>query len=152
MIQYIWNVNCKFNIEWCYLICVGVWVVVIVIYFQKLIINITPNTTKSITMRLTRSQLTAIDQELLDFCLIEVPTFQHNFETLEAHVLTFALKRKFSTIIAVDKIDFENIVSNFLKQRFISPIFKRLWKIIILFSRRKLRCLPIVTKRSKHPL
>ena len=64
-------------------------------------------------MRLTRRQLTAIDQELLDFCLIEVPTFQHNFETLEAHVLTFALKRKFSTIIAVDKIDFENIVSNF---------------------------------------
>ena len=117
MIQYIWNVNFTFNIEWCYLIFVVVWVVVIVIYFQKLIINITPNTTKSLTMRLTRSQLTAIDQELLDFCLIEVPTFQHNFETLEAHVLTFALKRKFSTIIAVDKIDFENIVSNFFLNR-----------------------------------
>jgi len=126
--------------------------VAIVIYLQKLTINITPNTTKSPTMRLTTNQLVAIDQELLGFCLIEVPKFQYTFETLEAHMLTFAFEWKFSSIIAVDEIDFENIVSNFLKQTFISPIFKRLWKIIILFSRRKLRCLPIVTKRSKHPL
>ena len=60
---------------------------------SKLIINITPNTTKSPTMRLTRSQLAAIDQELLEFCLFEVPKFQYNFETLEAHVLTSALEK-----------------------------------------------------------
>ena len=45
-------------------------------------------------MRLTRSQLEAIDQKLLDFCFIEVPKFQYNFETLEAHVLTFALEKE----------------------------------------------------------
>ena len=86
---------------------------VIVIYFQKLIINITPNTTKSPTMRLTRSQLAAIDQELLDFCLNEVVKLQYNFETLEAHVLTFAFERKFTSINIVDENDLENIVSNF---------------------------------------
>ena len=64
-------------------------------------------------MRLIRSRLAAIDQELLEFCLIEVPKFQCNFETLEAHVLTFALERKLSSIIAVDEIDFEYLVSNF---------------------------------------
>ena len=67
-------------------------------------------------MRLTRSRLAAIDQELLEFCLIEVPKFQYNFETLEAHVLTFALERKFSSGIAVEEIDFENPVSNFSKR------------------------------------
>ena len=68
-------------------------------------------------MRLTRGQLAAIDQELLEFCLIEVPKFQYNFETLEAHVLPFALDRKFSSIIAVDEIDFENFVSVFFLRR-----------------------------------
>ena len=63
---------------------------VIVFYIQKLIINITSNTTKSPTIRLTRSQLGAIGQELLEFCLNEVLKLQYNFETLEAHVLTFA--------------------------------------------------------------
>ena len=67
-------------------------------------------------MRLTRSQLAAIDQELLDFCLIEVPKFQYNFETLEAHVLTLALERKFSRIIAVNEINFENLVSDFFQK------------------------------------
>ena len=90
---------------------------VIVLYFQKLIINITLNTTKSPTMRLTRSQLAAIVSELLDFCLIEVPKFQYNFETLEKYVITFALERKFSSIIAVDEIDFENLVSIFFSKR-----------------------------------
>ena len=97
---------------------------IIVIYFQKLIINITPNTTKSPIMRLTRSRLAAIDQELLEFCLIEVPKFQYNFETLEAHVLTFALERKFSSIIAVDEIDFEYLVFNFFFKIFILSLFK----------------------------
>ena len=124
---------------------------VFVIYFQKSIIDITPNTTKSPTMRLTRGQLVAIDQELLEFCLIEVPKFQYNFETLEAHVLLFALDRKFSSIIAVDEIDFENFVSVFFKTSILS-LLKRLWKITILFSRRKLCCLLIVTKLSRNPL
>ena len=66
-------------------------------------------------MRLTRSQLAAIDQELLDFCLIEVPKFQYNFETLQAHVLTLTLERKFSSFITVDENDFENLVSNFFQ-------------------------------------
>ena len=92
---------------------------VIVIYFQKLITNITSNTTKSATMRLTRSQLAAIDQKLLDFCLNEVVKLQYNFETLEAHVLTFALEGKFASINVVDEIDFENFVSSFLKTVFI---------------------------------
>ena len=67
-------------------------------------------------MRLTKSQLAAIDQELLDFCLIEVPRFRYKFETLEAHALTSALERKLSSIIAVDEIDFENLVSNFFQK------------------------------------
>ena len=70
-------------------------------------------------MRLTRSQLAAIDQELLDFCLNEVFKLQYNFETLEAHVLTFALEGKFASINVVDEIDFENFVSSFLKTVFI---------------------------------
>ena len=86
---------------------------VIIIYFQKLIINITPNTTKSPIMRLTRSQLAAIDQELVDFCLNEVVKLQYSFETLEAHVLTFSLERKFVSINVVDEIDIENVVSSF---------------------------------------
>ena len=64
-------------------------------------------------MRLTRSQLAAIDQELLDFCLNEVVKLQSKFETLEAHVLTFALERKFASINVVDEINFENLVSSF---------------------------------------
>ena len=66
-------------------------------------------------MRLTRSRLAAIDQELLDFCLIKVPKFQYNFETLEAHVLNLTLERKFSSFIAVDKNIFENLVSIFFQ-------------------------------------
>ena len=120
--------------------------------FSKLIINITPTTTKSPTMRLTRSQLAAIVQELLDFCLIEVPKFRYNFETLETHVLTVALERKFSNFIAVDKIDFRNLVLNFFKKMFILSLFKRLRKITILFSRRTLCCILIVTKLSRNPL
>ena len=87
--------------------------VVIVLYFQKIIINNTSNTTKSATMRLTRSQLAAIDQELLEFCLNEVLKLQYNFESLEAHVLTFSLEGNFASINVVDEIDFENVVSSF---------------------------------------
>ena len=82
-------------------------------------------------MRLTRSQLAAIDQELLEFCLIKIPKFQYNFETLEVHVLTFTLERKFSSIIAIDEIDFENLVSSLKKKMFILSLFKRL--LIITF-------------------
>ena len=64
-------------------------------------------------MRLTRSQLAAMDQELLDFCLSEVVKLQYNFETLEAHVLTFDFERKLTSINVVDENDFENIVSVF---------------------------------------
>ena len=64
-------------------------------------------------MRLTRSQLAAIDQELVDFCLNEVVKLQYSFETLEAHVLTFSLERKFVSINVVDEIDIENVVSSF---------------------------------------
>ena len=36
-------------------------------------------------------------------------------ENLEANMLTFALERKFSSIIAVDEIDFENLVFSLRK-------------------------------------
>ena len=88
---------------------------VIVIYFQKSKIDITPNTTKSPTMRLTRSQLAAIDQELLVFCLNEFLKLQYSFETLEEHVLTFALEKKFASLNVVDDINLENLVSSFKK-------------------------------------
>ena len=84
-----------------------------VVYLQKLMINITSNTKKSAIMRLTRSQLAAIHQKILDFCLNEVVKLQSKFETLEAHVLTFALERKFASINVVDEINFENLGSSF---------------------------------------
>ena len=64
-------------------------------------------------MRLTRIQLVAIDQELLDFCLSEVVKLQYNFVNLEVHVLTFVFERKFTSFNGVDENEFENIVSNF---------------------------------------
>ena len=48
--------------------------------------------------------------------MIEVPKFQYNFENLEAHMLTFALEKKFSSIIAVDEFDYDNIVSNSIQK------------------------------------
>ena len=102
---------------------------VIVIYFQKIIINITSITTKSATMRLTRSQLAAIDQELLEFCLDEVLKLQYNFETLEAHALKFSLEGKFASINVVDEIDFENVVSSFFLTLFILSLFNRILNI-----------------------
>ena len=82
----------------------------------------------------------------------EVVKLQYNFENLEANVLTFALERKFSSIIAIDEIDFENLVSSLKKKMFILSLFKRLLIITFIWSRRKLCCLLIVTKLSKKPL
>ena len=40
-------------------------------------------------MRLTRSQVTVIDKELLNFCLNETVRDEYNFCSLEAYVLSF---------------------------------------------------------------
>ena len=56
---------------------------------------------------------------IIRFFINEVVKLQYNFETLEAHVLTFALEGKFASINVVDEIDFENFVSSFLKTVFI---------------------------------
>ena len=56
---------------------------------------------------------------IIRFFINEVVKLQYNFETLEAHVLTFSLERKFASINVVDEIDFENVVSNFFLTMFI---------------------------------
>ena len=77
---------------------------------------------------------------------------QYNFETLEAHVLTFALERKFASINVVDEISFENDVSSFFLTMFILLRFIIILNITSQFPYRKLCCLLIVTKLSRKHL
>ena len=60
-----------------------------------------------------KKPISSIRSRIVRVLFIEFLKFQYNFETLEAHVLTFALERKFSSIIVVDEIEFENLVSSF---------------------------------------